>query len=82
MPFLFTDQDELRKLKQKKQVIESRIKLCKANLSSKNQITSHTMLELVREDARLAHLIAAYIPYDFTPNPGGSTPAPAAALFC
>lgn len=70
----------LDQLKAQKKVIESRIALTKCNLTPKQQTASPTLLALVREDVALAHLIANWTPHDFTPNPGGTSGTPTAAL--
>ena len=75
-----TDYVELQKLKERRDVVRSRIALCKANLSKNLQITSPTLMDLLKEEKRLNELIDEFVPHDFTPNPGGSTPAPAQAL--
>jgi hypothetical protein len=70
----------LDELKSKKKAVEQRIILAKNNLGPTAQTASATLLELQREDAALANLIASWIPHDFTPNPGGTSGAPMIAL--
>lgn len=77
-----TDHNELQKLKNKLEVIRSRIKLCRFNLSANQQVISPTLMELLKDEKHLLELISEYVPHDWTPNPGGSTPAPAQALHC
>jgi hypothetical protein len=70
----------LDQLKAEKSAVEKRLALAKHNLSPKQQITSETVLTLVRQDVELSHRIACWTPHDFTPNPGGTSGTPVGAL--
>lgn len=80
---LSDDFKKLAKLKGDLNAVDVRISLAKRNLTESKQMLSPSLLALYKERARLEAEIAELgNPPDFTPNPGGSTPTPAAALFC
>lgn len=80
---LSDDYKKLNKLKGDLRATDVRISLAKRNLTESKQMLSPALLSLYKEKARIEGEIAALgNPPDFTPNPGGSTPTPAAALAC
>ena len=81
---MFTiDPKELAALKTELRSVTNRIKVAELSISQDKQLLSVTLLNLHKRKKELEQAISEFPePPDFTPNPRGSTPTPAAALIC